>query len=48
MDFGFLKELHGAAVEVVAVSGSAKLPFDRLLSLSSSELDFTTRLRRPG
>jgi hypothetical protein len=49
VDFGFFKELHGAAVEVVAVSGSAKLPFDGLAAfLSSSELDSTTRLRRPG
>ena len=49
VDFGFFKELHGAAVEVVAVSGSAKLPFDGLAFLSSSEeLDSTTRLRRPG
>ena len=48
MDFSFFNELHGAAVEVVAVSGSATLAFDRLVSLSSSELDSTTRLRRPG
>jgi hypothetical protein len=49
VDFRFFKELHGAAVEVVAVSGSAKLPFDGLAFLSSSEeLDSTTRLRRPG
>jgi hypothetical protein len=31
VDFGFFKELHGAAVEVVAVSGSAKLPFDLVI-----------------
>jgi len=49
VDFRFFKELHGAAVEVVAVSGSAKLPFDGLAFLSSSEeLNSTTRLRRPG
>ena len=48
MDFGFFTELHEAAVEVVAVSGNAKLAFNRPASLSSSELDSTTRLRRPG
>ena len=47
MDFVFFTELNKAAVEVVAVSGTAML-LARPVSLSSSELDSTTRLRRPG
>ncbi len=46
-DFGFFTELNGAAVEVDAASGTAMI-FARSVSLSSSKLDSTTRLRRPG
>jgi hypothetical protein len=47
MDFVFFTKLNEAAVEVVAVSRTAML-LARPVSLSSSELDSTTRLRRPG
>jgi len=42
-DFGLFTELNGAAVEVDAAIGTAII-----FARSSSELDSTTRLRRPG